>query len=145
MDAAGQQRMLMLGLRQQGRNMGTRPDAGIRKGKLKVANRSGDLDCYVVHFDQAGRLGPDAMQPVMEAMSTAMKGMLPTAFSTLASELRAACVHERCYSEIAKKLTSCDLIANNVGASSHYESPAHYDSNDIGWTVAVAIKCCTHV
>jgi hypothetical protein len=144
MDGAGQQRMLMLGLRHQGRNMGSRPDR-TRKGKLIVANGSGDLDCYVTHFDHAGCIGPDAMQPVMEALSTAMKGMLPTAFSTLGSELRAARVLDRCYSEDAKKLTSHDLVANNVGASSHYESPAHYDSNDIGWTVAVAIKCCTHV
>ena len=134
----------MLGLRHQGRNMGSRPDRK-RKGKLKVANGSGDLDCYVTHFDHTGCIGPDAMQPVMEALSTAMKGMLPTAFSTLGSELRAARVLDRCYSEDAKKLTSHDLVANNVGASSHYESPAHYDSNDIGWTVAVAIKCCTHV
>jgi hypothetical protein len=136
--------MLMLGLRQQGRNKTHRPDS-IRKGMLTVANKSGDLDCYVDHWDHAEHVGPEAIQPVLEALSSAMKGLLPSAFSALACELQVAQVHERCYSVYAKKLTSLDLIANNVGASSHYDSPAHYDFNDVGWTTAVALKCCTHV
>jgi hypothetical protein len=134
MDGAGEQRMLMLGIREQGRNKTNRPDKS-RKGRLNVANKSGDLDCYVAHFDQPERVGPEAVHPIWEALSTAMKGMLPSAFSTLERELRAARVHDRCYSSTALRLTSTDLIVNNVGVSSHYESPAHYDANDIGWTV----------
>jgi len=36
---------------------------------------------------------------------------------------------------------SDDLIVNNVGLSSAYQSPHHRDANDMGPTVAFAVKC----
>lgn len=138
LDGCGEQRMQMLGVRQQGYNVGTRPDKSRRW--MKVANKAGDLDGYVVHWDEEN-CKPKTVQPVWEALAASMRSLLPSACAALSKALEDSGVRKRLYSEEASQLTSVDLTVNNVGASSAYQSPAHVDKNDRGWTLAFACKC----
>lgn len=142
-DPVGEQRMLMLGVRNQGYNVGARPDAS-RKG-LTVANQSGDLDGYVAHWDEPelqAQAGCDGVQATWEAIATRLNGLLPRASRRLSQELAAAKVKERLYCAQAGNLISRDALVNNVGVSAAYHSPAHVDRNDVAWTAAFAVKCC---
>ena len=132
--------MLMLGVRNQGYNTGARPDAS-RKG-LAVANPRGDLCGYVAHWDLPQlRQNQSAVRGAWEAIAARMRALLPGAFGRLSRHLEAARVRDRLYCQDAKQLMSGDGIVNNVGVSAAYQSPAHRDANDVGWTVALAVKC----
>jgi len=56
--------------------------------------------------------------------------------------LAAAQVRERFITREACETCSDDLLVNNVGVSSRYQSPEHGDKNDVGWTYAFSGKCC---
>ena len=143
MDAAGQQRMLMLGIRNQGYNVKARPDTS--RADLTVANPSGDLDGYVAHWDepQLGlAAGREVVQDTFEAIAARLKSLLPCASCRLSEELCVARVRERLYCAQAAVLMSEDGLVNNVGVSAAYQSPAHVDRNDVAWTAAFAVKCC---
>ena len=48
-------------------------------------------------------------------------------------------VRERLYTgTMASGVISDDLVVNNVGVSSEYQSPPHFDVADVGWTAAFA-------
>ena len=70
-----------------------------------------------------------------------MHTVLPAACSGMVSELKAARVRERLYTAAAHDVVSDDVLVNNVGVSSAYQSPPHLDKNDVGWTFAFAVKC----
>ena len=70
-----------------------------------------------------------------------MHRLLPGACADLVARLEDAQVRERFITTSASATCSDDLIVNNVGVSSRYQSPEHVDTNDVlGWTFAV--KCC---
>ena len=144
-DPGGEQRMLMLGIRDQVYG-NPRPDASKQRQKevsLTVANRSGDLDGYVAHWDEPElRAGAAEVRATWEAISARLNALLPRAFGHLSQALAAARVRERLYCADASNLLSEDGIVNNVGASAAYQSPAHADPNDVSWTAAVSVKCC---
>ena len=137
--------MLMLGIRDQVYG-NPRPDASKQRQKevsLTVANRSGDLDGYVAHWDEPElRAGAAEVRATWEAISARLNALLPRAFGHLSQALAAARVRERLYCADASNLLSEDGIVNNVGASAAYQSPAHADANDVSWTAAVSVKCC---
>ena len=70
-----------------------------------------------------------------------MHAVLPAACGGMVGELAAARVRERLYTAAAQEVVSDDLLVNNVGVSSSYQSPPHLDKNDVGWTFAFAVKC----
>ena len=137
-DGLHEQRMLMLGLRQQGYNVGARPD---RRRELTVANPHGDLDGYVAHWDHCEECGPEAVRPVWDILEERMVSLLPRACAELAEHLERADVRSRLYCADAARLASARLLVNNVGASDTYHSPSHLDRNDVGWTFAFPVKC----
>jgi len=139
-DASGEQRMLMLGVRNQGYNLTNRPD-GSRK-ELKVANPSGDLCGYVAHWDMPELYEhADSVRGVWDSISARLHVLLPRTTRRLAQALEAANVRGRMYCEDAKGLVSNDGVCCNVGVSAAYQSPAHSDANDVGLTAAFSIKC----
>ena len=139
MDSPGLQRMEMLGVRAQGRNARKRPNR-IRK-HIEIQNPRGDLDAYVVHFDQPHRFGGHLTRRIWDALSSRMHALLPRATRELVAELECAAVRERFFSVVASAVVSHDLAVNNVGVSSAYQSPVHKDRSDVGWTYAFACKC----
>ena len=98
--------MLMLGLRQQGYNVGTRPT---RTRELIINNPKGDLDAYVAHWDDWERCGPGAVSATWEAIAERMRTLLPRACSKLTLELGAADVRSRVYCAAALDCVSKDL------------------------------------
>ena len=66
---------------------------------------------------------------------------MPSAMNELRIALATANVRERLYTTLAGGVVSDDLIVNNVGVSSEYQSPPHFDVGDVGWTCAFAVKC----
>ena len=139
-DPSGQQRMVMLGVRNQGRNKHKLPH--LTRPWLGVNNAGGDLDCYTVQHDAPDLFKTSEVAHIWNALSARMHGLLPRASTDLAARLEAAGVRERMITTPACQTCSDDLIVNNVGVSSRYQSPEHLDKNDVGWTFAFAIKCC---
>ena len=139
-DPAGEQRMVMLGVRAQGRNAHRLPHAS--RPWVGVNNSEGDLDCYVVQHDQPGRFKTSGLKHVWNALGRRMHRLLPGACADLVARLEDAQVRERFITTSASATCSDDLIVNNVGVSSRYQSPEHVDTNDVGWTFAFAVKCC---
>ena len=139
MDSTGLQRMEMLGVRSQGRNARKRPNR-IRK-HIDVYNPRGDLDAYVIQFDQPHRFGGHLTRHIWDALSRRMHALLPRATRELVEELERAAVRQRLFSAAACVVVSHDLAVNNVGVSSAYQSPVHKDRSDVGWTYAFACKC----
>ena len=140
-DGKGSQRMEMCGVRVQGRNV-RRPAERKRSRGHSVVNANGDLDVYVVHLDKALQFGARGeLKPILNAMSEKMSKMLPTHFSSLRTMLIDHNMPERLRSTAARNVISDDLIVNNYGPSSSYQSPAHTDPNDLGFTTAFAVKC----
>ena len=140
LDAQGYQRMLMLGIRHQGRNVKSRPNTGGQR-QLEVANKQGDLDGYVVHWDDPDFAPGKELITLFNAISKRMRAALPTACQVALKALEAAKVRERLYCKAANGVMSDDMLTNNVGMSAAYQSPAHVDKNDMGWTAAMAVKC----
>ena len=138
-DGQGCQLMQMLGVREQGRNVDTRPDGS--RPEHEVANPTGDLDCYVVHFDHAWRFGGPQVKPLFNHLAERVHAILPTASAALVEALNAAKVRERLYSKAAEDTMSDDLLISNVGMSAAYQNPPHKDRNDAGWTPAFSLKC----
>ena len=140
MDGRGLQRMLMLGIRQQ-KYGNARPDAS-RRGRVAVANASGDLDAYVAHWDCEAVGARDRVQPTWDALEARMRALLPEACRVLGEAIEEAGVRERLYTAEAHGFMSQGMgIVNNVGASAAYQSPAHCDESDVCWTFAFAVKC----
>ena len=139
LDKRGSQRMEMLGIRSRGRNKHHPPN--IKRPQIQIANRSGDLDLYVVHHDHEKFQGSKNVEIIWEAISKRMHAALPQVSERMVKELQKARVHERVYSAGAANFLSRDLLVNNVGVSESYQSPPHIDKNDIGWTYAFACKC----
>lgn len=150
LDARGEQRMLMLGVREQAfgnphpDGMPLKGSKRRRSGKksrvVKVNNPLGVLDAYIDHFEEPA-CAPAQLMPTWEALASHMRVMLPTTCEKLATELEERNVRERLYSTTGLAVVSRDLIVNNVGASAGYCSPAHFDSRDVGPTFAFAVKC----
>ena len=139
LDGRGDQRMEMLGIHNRLRNAFQPPDKA--RADFVVANKGGDLDAYVIHFDDLERFGGAALKPIWEGLSERMKALLPSSMESLSQALQDAGVRERLYSQAANECVSTDLLVNNVGVSSAYQSPPHFDVGDIGWTFAFACKC----
>ena len=149
-DSRGKQRMLMMGTRAQGRaqlaTVGRRYlESAITKGaKTKGSKTKGGkknlVDGYVVHWDECADLD---VKLHWNAVAEAMRRLLPRAFDQLSVELQDRSLLDRLHCTRSESLISDDLIVNNVGASSAYQSPSHLDANDVGWTVALPIKCPT--
>ena len=139
LDGVGAQRMVMLGVRSQGRNMKSRPTRS--RPWLCVGNSKGDLDAYVASFDDE-RLCGTHVGKVWEDLATRMRILLPRACAELSRCVSDSCVRERLFSQAAQDLLTADGVVLNVGVSSAYQSPAHVDRNDTGWTFAFACKCC---
>ena len=139
LDGKGEQRMLMLGLHQWRRNLHQPPD---RRRKLSVASKGGDIDAYVIHYDEPVRLAPSKVKKVFNSISDRMRALMPNMCAVLEQVLVECQVKERCYTHNALDHVSDDLLVHNVGASSAYQSPAHVDAGDVGWTFAWACKCC---
>ena len=139
-DAIGEQRMLMLGVRNQGYNLTNRPD--VSRKELKVANPLGDLCGYVAHWDIPELYEhADSVRGVWNSISARLNVLLPRTTRRLSQALEAANVRGRMYCEDAKGLVSNDGVCCNVGVSAAYQSPAHSDANDVGLTAAFSIKC----
>ena len=99
----------------------------------------GDLDAYVVHFDHPKQFGSHVVKPIFNAISARLHALLPSATSRLADALEHERVRERLYTgTMASGVISDDLVVNNVGVSSEYQSPPHFDVADVGWTAAFA-------
>jgi hypothetical protein len=162
-DSRGKQRMLMMGTRAQGRaklatvssrylsrrylqvKSSSRSNTAITKGaKTKGSKTKGGkknlVDGYVVHWDECADLD---VKPHWNAVAQAMRRLLPRAFDQLSVELQDRSLLDRLHCTRSEHLISDDVIVNNVGASSAYQSPSHLDANDVGWTVALPIKCPT--
>ena len=160
-DSQGKQRMLMMGMREQGRAaLATvkRRHLQVRCSKTAITKakrtKGGKktlvdgyvehwakkklVDGYVVHWDELADLD---VKPHWNAAAQAMRRLLPRAFGQLSVELQDRSLLERLHCTRSERLISDDLIVNNVGASSAYQSPSHLDANDVGWTVALPIKC----
>jgi len=149
LDGRGEQRMLMLGVREQaygnrhpdGKPLkGSKRKRGKRKLEVLVNNPLGVLDAYIDHFE-VGECAPHQLAPTWEALASRMRAMLPTTCAKLQMELEERKVRERLYSKTGLAAVSRDLIVNNVGASAGYCSPAHFDERDVGPTFAFAVKC----
>ena len=138
LDTQGGQRMEMLGIHSRRRNANKPPER--RRPWVKVANPSGDLDSYVVHMDQP-RFGGPEVKRLWNAMSERMHALLPRASAAMVGALSKAKLRERLYSTEAGDVLSDDLLLNNVGVSAAYQSPPHFDTGDVGWTFAFAVKC----
>ena len=108
---------------------------------VKVANRRGDLDAYAVHFRNKQEFGGGKLKWLWNCISKRMREMLPAACAGMAAEMSRARVQDRLYSEIARDVVSDDLLVCNIGVSSAYQSPAHMDPRDTGWTFAFSVKC----
>ena len=152
LDKRGAQRMEMLLLHARGRN-GNKPLRALRIGtkahkgfKGKIANRKGDLEAYAVHFGpHSERFSPQKLRDFLNHLSDKMHALLPSACNAMVSALKAANIRERCCSQLARSLTSHDFLVNNIGVSAAYQSPPHFDGNDIGWTFAFASKCSSRM
>ena len=138
LDKSGSQRMEMLGIHRRGRNKHHPPN--IKRPHIQIANRSGDLDLYVVHHDHE-KIQSKNIEIIWEAISKRRHAALPQVSEQTMKELQKARVHERVYSTGAANFSSRDLLVNNVGVSESYQIPPHIDKNDIGWTYAFACKC----
>ena len=132
--------MVMLGVRAQGRNTHRQPQAS--RPWLGVNNAEGDLDCYVVQHDEPHRFKTSGIKAIWNALGGCMHSLLPGACANLVARLEDAQVRERLITTSAAETCSHDLVVNNVGVSSRYQSPEHVDTNDVGWTFAFAVKCC---
>ncbi len=139
LDKGGSKHMEMLGIHSQGRNKHHRPN--IKRPLIQIANQSGDLDLYVVHYNHAKFHQSKNVEIIFEAISKRMHATLPQVSERMMKELQKARVHERVYSAGAVNFLSRDLLVNNVGVLESYQSPPHIDKNDIGWTYAFACKC----
>lgn len=141
LDGRGEQRMEMLGLHDRRRNTFQPPDKTRPPSVVKVANKRADLDAYVVHMDSPAQFGGAALKPTWESISARMRDLMPSSMDKLKEALEKAHVRERLYTTLAGGVVSDDLIVNNVGVSSEYQSPPHFDVGDVGWTCAFAVKC----
>jgi len=141
LDGRGEQRMEMLGVHDRRRNTFQPPDKTRSPSVVKVANRKADLDAYVVHMDSPAQFGGAALKPTWESISARMRDLMPSSMDKLKEALEKAHVRERLYTTLAGGVVSDDLIVNNVGVSSEYQSPPHFDVGDVGWTCAFAVKC----
>lgn len=135
LDGRGEQRMEMLGIHDRRRNLHQPSDR--RRPGMPVAHSEGDLDAYVVHFDHPDKFGGNVVKPIFNAISARLHTLLPSATSKLAAALEHERVRERLYTGMmASGVISDDLVVNNVGVSSEYQSPPHFDIADVGWTAA---------
>jgi hypothetical protein len=138
LDPQGQQRMEMVGIHARGYNVHKPPDR--KRPGLAVANARGDLDAYVVHFDEPEQFSTPGVKWLWNYVSERMHALLPSASKEMVRLLRAAGVRDRLYTEMARSVTSDDLLVNNVGISAGFQSPPHHDGRDVGWTFAFTCK-----
>ena len=120
----------MLGVHSRRRNASV-PLERARGTAHAVANPDGDLDAYVVHFDEPKRFGGAPLKPLWNALSRRMHAMMPSASAQMVKELHNAHVRERLYSTDAHDVMSDDMLVNNVGVSAAYKSPPHFDIADV--------------
>jgi hypothetical protein len=92
-------------------------------------------------MDSPAQFGGAALKPTWESISARLRDLMPSAMGELQEALEKACVRERLYTTLAGGVVSDDLLVNNVGVSSGYQSPPHFDVGDVGWTGAFAVKC----
>ena len=138
-DCRGAQRMEMLGIHSRRRNI-RKPPTRTRPG-VRVSNRLGDLDAYVVHFDHPDLFDHGVLRNIFNAMSARMWELMPGSCALVAKELQQARTRERIFSCTGHAVVSDDSIVSNVGISAAYQSPPHFDRTDMGWTYAFACKC----
>jgi hypothetical protein len=132
--------MVMLGVRQQGRNKSNLPQH--TRPWLGTNNPMGDLDAYVVQYDEPQLFRTERLRGLYNALASRMHAHMPRACAATVEHLAAAQVRERFITREACETCSDDLLVNNVGVSSRYQSPEHCDKNDVGWTYAFSVKCC---
>ena len=117
--------------------------------EIALARNLVDLCAYVAHWDVPQLCGENwsVVHAVWETIAVRMRELLPGTFKHLSRSLEAAHIRDRLYCQDAAQLISSDGIVNNVGVSAAYQSPAHRDANDVGWTAALSVKCsdlCNH-
>ncbi len=76
--------MEMLGIRSWGRNKNRPPN--IKHPQIHIANRSGDLDLYVVHHDHEKLQGSKNVEIIWEAISKRMHAALPPVSKRMVEE-----------------------------------------------------------
>ena len=81
------------------------------------------------------------LKPIWNAISERMHALMPAAMGELAKQLAERGVRDNLRTTVGAEVVSDDLIVNNVGVSSEYQSPPHFDVKDVGWTFAFALKC----
>ena len=140
LDKRGSQRMEMLGICSRGRNKHNPPNN--KRQHIKIANRSGDLDLYVVHHEHE-KFQSKNNQIIWESISKRMHSALPQVAEQMMKELQKAGVgvHERLYPAGAASTSIKSLVVNNVGVSESYQSPSHIGKNAFVCTYAFACKC----
>ena len=139
-DPQGEQRMVMLGIRKQGRNEHQLPQDS--RPHLVLNNPHGDIDAYVVQHDEPGLFKTVELKGLWNALAARLHSLMPEACASMVEQLEQSGVRERLITADACQTCSDDLLVNNVGVSSRYQSPNHCDKNDVGWTAAFSVKCC---
>ena len=82
------------------------------------------------------------MKRLWNALAARMHSLMPETSAGMVEQLDQSGVRELLITADACETCSDDLLTNNVGVSSRYQSPNHRDKNDIGWTYAFSVKCC---
>ena len=139
-DKKGEQGMVMTGLTW---HTMARPQIKklCRSKRLPVNNAEGELYPYadVLHFPEL--FSGKEVEEVWDAVADCMRLLIPRATAALAAAIAASDMHGRVNPVLPRGAISSDGVVNNVGVSSDYASRSHYDLKDVGWTVAVSLKC----
>ena len=138
-DPKGDQRMEMIGIHNRMRNAHAPPNKN-KKRKLDVINSKGDLDAYVIHYDHDA-FASDTIQKTFDALSTCIRKAMPRMWDRLGEVVKECGVKDRMLTSNASEFVSHDMRVLNVGVSAAYQSPAHCDRSDVGWTIAASCKC----
>ena len=138
LDKKGGQRMEMGGIHHRSYNITKRPK------RRQIANRNGDLDMYAVHENHPTKFTGSTVHGILNDIASRIRALLPTASAACISAMATAKLQSRLYTQMDNTVMSDDLLVHNWGVSAAYHSPPHKDKKDIGWTFALACKCCTH-
>ena len=109
--------------------------------RVPVSNHEGELFPYADVFKFPELFSGEELEEVWDAVADCMRELIPSATAALALSMVAGGMHSRVNPELPRGVISSDGLVNNVGVSSDYASRLHYDFKDVGWTVALSLKC----